>query len=211
MNAETLDLQTSRTLEAIFKEHLENTMACGEALNQLFSQLQDPDACIVRIKQLEEKGDRLTAEAYHALELLDYSEFIHITEQFVKRLDDIVDGLNDTARLIDICHPHKIEDEAHSILSVLTSMISRLREEMTRYPDNELESVKALRENLKRSEEAADLIYHDWRKKQYRILVLPLVDEFNWTEILGVLEQTTDSAYHAAVLLERFVRYRQRQ
>lgn len=211
MNAETLDLQTSRTLEAIFKEHLDNTMACGEALNQLFSQLQDPDAYIARVKQLEEKGDRLTAEAYHALELLDYSEFIHITEQFVKRLDDIVDGLNETARLIDICHPHKIEDEAHGILAVLTGMISRLREEMTRYPDNELESVKALRENLKRDEEAADIIYHDWRKKQYRILVLPLVDEFNWTEILGVLEQTTDSAYHAAVLLERFVRYRQRQ
>jgi hypothetical protein len=54
---------------------------------------------------------------------------------------------------------------------------------------------------LKQSEEAADFIYHDWRKKQHRILVLPLVDENNWTEILGVLEQTTDATYHAAVLV----------
>lgn len=210
-NAEIADRQNPRALDVIFREHLDNTMECGEALSQLFSSLHEPEAHIVRVKQLEEKGDRLTAEAYHALECLDYSEFIHITEQLVKRLDDTVDGLNDTARLIDICHPRKIEDEAHSILSVLIGMISSLQQEMARYPDNEPGNVKELRENLKRSEEAADLIYHDWRKKQHRILVLPLVDEYNWTEILGVLEQTTDAAYHAAVLLERLVRYRRRQ
>lgn len=211
MNAELADRLTPRTLEAIFKDQLDTTMECGEALSQLFLHLEEPEAHIARVKQLEERGDRLTAEAYHTLELLDYSEFIHITEQFVKRLDDTIDGLNDTARLIDICQPHKIEDEAHSILSVLIKMISSLQGEMTQYPDNALERVRELRENLKRSEEVADLIYHDWRKKQHRILVLPLVDEYNWTEILGVLEQTTDSAYHAAVLLERFVRFRQRQ
>jgi uncharacterized protein Yka (UPF0111/DUF47 family) len=90
-------------------------------------------------------------------------------------------------------------------------MIARLQMEIARYPENELASVRACRETLKVDEENADVIYHDWRKKQYRILVLPLVDEANWTEILGILEQTTDAAYHAAVLLERITRYRQRQ
>jgi uncharacterized protein len=204
------DRQTPRSLELIFKDNLDNTMACCQALRQLFSRLDDPEAFIVEVKQLEERGDRLTAEAYYALELFDYSEFIHITEQLVKRLDDIVDGLNNTARMIDICRPRKIEDAANELLSVLFSMIDHLRQEVGQYPQNELARVRACRESLKAGEEAADLIYHDWRKKQHRILVLPLVDENNWTEILGILEQTTDSVYHAAVLLERIARLRQR-
>jgi uncharacterized protein Yka (UPF0111/DUF47 family) len=211
MNADSVDRQKPRSLEIIFKDHPDNTVECGQALSQLFSNLEEPAPYIAKVKRLEEKGDELTAEAYCALELLVYSEFIHITEQFVKRLDDIVDGINNTARLIDICHPRNIEDAAHEILSILLSMIARLQMEIARYPENELASVRACREALKVNEENADVIYHDWRKKQYRILVLPLVDETNWTEILGILEQTTDAAYHAAVLLERITRYRQRQ
>jgi hypothetical protein len=61
------------------------------------------------------------------------------------------------------------------------------------------------------SEENADVIYHEWRKKQRRVIVLSLIEENNWTEILGVLEHTTDAAYHAALLLERITRYRQKQ
>jgi hypothetical protein len=41
--------------------------------------------------------------------------------------------------------------------------------------------------------------------------VLSLIEENNWTEILGVLEETTDAAYHAGLLLERIARYRQKQ
>ena len=44
-----------------------------------------------------------------------------------------------------------------------------------------------------------------------RINMLPLVDEANWTEILGILENTTDAAYHAILLMERMVKYRLRQ
>jgi uncharacterized protein len=210
MNTMETDRCSPRSLEIIFKDNLDNTAECCQALRQLFFRLDDPEAFIVKVKQLEERGDRLTAEAYYALELFDYSELVHITEQLVKRLDDIVDGLNNTARMIDICRPRKIEDAANEILSTVFSMIERFRQEIAQYPDNELARVRACRESLKAGEEAADLTYHDWRKKQHRILVLPLVDENNWTEILGILEQTTDSVYHAAVLLERIARLRQR-
>ena len=205
-----IDLQKPRLLDFILKDQLDNAVDCGQVLGQLFMNIESPDRYIAEIKRLEEKGDRLTAEAYSAIELLAYSEIIHMNEQFVQRLDDIVDGINNTSRLIDICRPRKIEDSAHEILSILLSMIGRLRDEIVRYPVNDLASVKDCRESLKRNEEAVDLIYHNWRKKQYRILVLPLVDEANWTEILGVLEHTTDSAYHAAVLLDRQTRYHQR-
>jgi uncharacterized protein Yka (UPF0111/DUF47 family) len=211
MNAENINRPQTRSLENIFKEHLENTIECGHVLSQLFSNLEAPDPYIVEVTRLEEKGDRLTAEAYYALELLPYSEFIYIIEQLVKRLDDIVDGMNDTARLIDICHPRQIENAAHEILSIILSMIERLRIEITQYPDNELASTRACCKTLKGSEENADIIYHEWRKKQRRVIVLSLIEENNWTEILGVLEQTTDAAYHAALLLERITRYRQKQ
>lgn len=208
MNAENIDRPNSRSLEIIFKEHLNNTIECGQALSQLFLNLGEPDPYIEKVKHLEEKGDVLTAEAYCALESLTYSEFIYITEQLVKRLDDIVDGINDTARLIDICHPRQIENAAHDILFALLSMIRMLQIEIAQYPDNELASLRACCKSLKESEETADVIYHDWRKKQRRVLVLSLIEENNWTEILGVLEETTDAAYHAGLLLERIGRYR---
>ena len=211
MTADNVDSQNSRPLEIIFKEHLDNTIECGKALSQLFLNLEQPDQYISEVKHLEEQGDRLTAEAYCSLELLTYSELIYITEQLVKRLDDIVDGINNTARLIDICHPRQIENAAHELLSNLVSMIEKLQMVIAQYPEIDLASIRMCCKTLKGNEENADLIYHEWRKKQRRVLVLSLIEENNWTEILGVLEQTTDAAYHAALLFERVARYRQKQ
>ena len=200
-----------RSLETVFRDNIDNAMECGAALKQLFASLDDPAPHISRVKHLEERGDTLTAEAYNALELLPYSEFLHLTEQFVRRLDDIVDGINDTARIVDICSPRKAEQAAHELLTMLLSIISALQVEISQYPDNALASVKLCRETVKGWEEKADLVYHQWRKTQRRLNALPLVDESNWTEILGILEQTTDAGYHAALLLERMTRYRLRQ
>jgi len=210
MHAEDFNHRNSRPLDVIFKEHLDNTIECGKALDDLFKNLGDPDQFINKVKYLEEKGDELTAEAYCSLELLDYSDFIYIVEQLVKRLDDIVDGINNTARLIDICHPRQIENAAHDILAILLSMTEKLQKEIVQYPNIELAGMRACCKTLKEGEQSADLIYHEWRKKQRRVLVLSLIEENNWTEILGVLEQTTDAAYHAGLLLERISRYQQK-
>ncbi|WAK03231.1 DUF47 domain-containing protein [Methylobacter sp. YRD-M1] len=210
MNADNVDLPNSCSLAIIFKAHLYNTIECSKALSELFLNLEEPDYFILKVKQLEEEGDRLTAEAYRSLEMLIYSEFIYITEQLVKYLDDIVDGINNTARLIDICQPRQIENAARDILSILVSMIEKLQMEISQYPDIELASIRACCKTLKAREENADLIYHEWRKKQRRDLVLSLIEENNWTEIMGVLERTTDAAYHAGLLLERIARYRQK-
>ncbi|TAL48063.1 MAG: hypothetical protein EPN89_07570, partial [Methylovulum sp.] len=64
MNADNVASHNPRSLEIIFKEHLDNTIECGKALSELFLNLQEPDQSISKVKQLEEKGDRLTAEAY---------------------------------------------------------------------------------------------------------------------------------------------------
>jgi uncharacterized protein Yka (UPF0111/DUF47 family) len=210
MNLSIDEQANSRSLEIILKEHLENTIACGKSLSELFLNLKEPDLYISKVKQLEENGDRLTAEAFCSLELLTYSEFIYIIEQLIKRLDDIVDGLNDTARLIDICHPRGIENAAQEILSTLVEMIERLQIEIILYPDIEVGRIRACCVALKACEEKADLIYHEWRKKQRRVLVLSLIEENNWTEILGVLEETTDAAYHAGILLERIAKFRRK-
>lgn len=90
-------------------------------------------------------------------------------------------------------------------------MLERLQTEISQYPENELASIRASCKALKGSEEIADLIYHNWRKEQRRVLLLSLIEENNWIEILGFLEQTTDAAYHAALLLERITRYRLKQ
>ncbi len=211
MDAENVIVPQPRKLEIVFREHLDNTMECGNTLKQLFLDINGLDPYVLQVKQLEEKGDRLTAEAYQALELLPDSEYMRLTEQFIKRLDDIADGINDTARIVDFCTPRKTEDAAHELLSTLLSMVARLQAELALYPENDLPSATNCRETLKGWEEKADVLYHEWRKTQRRLSALPLVDESNWTEILGVLEQTNDVVYHAALLLERMTKYRIRQ
>ncbi len=200
-----------RPLDVLFKEHLDNSIECGQILNLLFLNLHDPEPHIARIKRLEERGDRLTAEAYHALELLPYSELVYLTQQFVKRLDDIVDGMNDTARVIDIFIPGQAEEAARQILALILEMAARLLAEVRRYPNNELASVRQCRETLKKAEEKADMVYHEWRKAHRRHSSLSLISETDWTEILGILEATTDACYHSALLLERITRYHWRQ
>jgi uncharacterized protein Yka (UPF0111/DUF47 family) len=211
MSAVSPNQSEPRSLDAIFKEHLENTIKCSHALNDLFLNFEDPVSHFVKIKQLENYGDKLTAEAYGALESFHYSELVHITEDLIKLLDDIIDGLDRTARLIDICQPRQVEEAAHDILLDLQAMIERLQQEIVHYPDNDPAKLRACCNALKEHEKNADLIYHAWRKKQRRALVLSLIEENNWTEILGVLEQTTDAAYHAALVLERLSRYRKKR
>jgi hypothetical protein len=89
-------------------------------------------------------------------------------------------------------------------------MTARLQTEVAEYPENALDRVRACRETLKQLEEHADTLYHEWRKTQRRLSSLPLVDENNWTEILGTLEQTTDAGYHAVLSLERITKHRLR-
>lgn len=208
MHSDKLQYPETRPLELIFKAHIENSVACCKILNMLFSHLDDPLPYIARIKQLEEAGDNLTGEAYYALESYAYTSIIYTIEDLVKRLDDIVDGFNKTARLIDIFQTKYIESAALDILSRQQAMLDRLQHEINKYPDNGLESLSECRSMLKIDEETVDLIYHEWRKKERRVLQLALIEESNWTEIFNVLEQTTDDIYHTAIVLEKITRHR---
>lgn len=200
-----------RSLEILVEEQLANSLRCGESLSRLFAHLDDPEPHIAQIKQFEEYGDRLTAEAYNALELLPYSELVHLDQQFIKYLDDIIDGMNNTARVIDIFMPGTVEAAAQDILSILLEMVAGLQSEIAHYPHNELDGVRLCRANLKKCEERADVVYHEWRKSHRRHSTLSLISETDWTEILRILEETTDACYHSALVLERIVRYHLRQ
>jgi uncharacterized protein Yka (UPF0111/DUF47 family) len=200
----------TRCLESIFIAHIENSVTCSHVLNNLFSNLDAPLPFIAKIKRMEEAGDKLTAEAYYALESHAYSSLTHIIEDLIKRLDDIVDGFNKTARLIDIFQTQRIEPAALDILSKQQTMLEKLQKEINRYPECDLESLSACRCALKQTEEYVDLIYHEWRKKERRNLELALIEERNWTEIFDVLEQTTDDIYHTAIVLEKIARHRRK-
>ena len=112
--------------------------------------------------------------------------------------------MNVTARIIDVFMPTKLEDAAEKITALIASLLSRLLTEVQQYPFEDLTSVRQCREALKIWEENADIVYHEWRKSHRRHGHLSLRAETDWTELLGTLEQTTDSCYHTALLLERW-------
>lgn len=196
-----------RPLARIFQDHLANSIDCAELLAQLFLNLQQPADHIARIKQLEEKGDTLTAEVYEALASLPDSELVQLNEQFAKHLDDIIDGMNTTARTIDVFMPTSLEDAGHQLAELIGRMVKRLHAETSAYPDNRLDRVRECRAALKRWEENADTIYHEWRKDHRHHGRLSLRAETDWDELLGIMEQTTDACYHAVLLLERLTKH----
>jgi uncharacterized protein Yka (UPF0111/DUF47 family) len=208
MRSDKQPQSATRSLASIFKDHIENSVACSHILHDLYTNIKAPLPYIAKIKQLEEAGDMLTAEAYYALEAYEYSSLTHIIEDLVKRLDDIVDGFNKTARLIDIFRTSRIEAAAYEILSKQQAMLVCLQKAITLYPENDLADLSACRSALKEEEENVDLIYHEWRKKERRVHDLSLIDERNWTEIFDILEQTTDDIYHTAIVLEKIARHR---
>lgn len=198
---------THRPLAEIFQAHLGNSIACAEELGQLFLNLQQPGSHIYQIKQLEEKGDQLTAEVYEVLASLPDSELVQLTEQFAKYLDDITDGMNTTARTIDVFMPTSLEEAGRQLTDLIAAMVSRLLAEVQRYPANCLDDVRDCRSALKRWEVAADTIYHEWRKDHRRRGRLSLRAETDWTELLGIMEETTDACYHAVLILERLTKH----
>lgn len=204
-------LSELRPLGTVFREQLDNALECGQALSHLFSRLHDPDETIARIKRLEEKGDRLTLEAHNILDSFPYSESVQITQQLVVHLDDIVDGMNNVARIVDIFTPTEPQDAAQHLLSTVLSMVEALYREIVKYPGNDPAAVRECRAALKSWEEQADNLYHQWRKSHRRHGTLSLISETDWTEILGILEQTTDACYHAVLTLERITKYRLRE
>lgn len=196
-----------RPLSEIFQEHLGNSIACALVLEQLFLNLQQPADHIARIKQLEEYGDRLTAEVYEVLASLPDSDLVQLTEQFAKFLDDIIDGMNTTARTIDVFMPTSLEEAGRQLTDLIAAMVSRLLAEVRRYPANHLDDVRECRAELKRCEVTADTIYHEWRKDHRHHGRLSLRAETDWTELLGIMEQTTDACYHAVLTLERLTKH----
>jgi len=207
MNFDHADL----SLKEIFQDHLSCCVECGQALERLFAELDAAETHIGLIRQLEEKGDALMRKAYDALEIAPYSELVLLIQQFARHVDDILDGLNDTARVIDIFTPQQAETAALDLVAITLGMVRRLSAEMDHYPENALAGIKQCREELKASEASADQVYHEWRKSHRRYSTLSLLAESDWTEILGILEKTTDSCYHAALLLERITKYRLKQ
>lgn len=196
-----------RPLAEIFQEHLGNSIACALVLEQLFLNLQQPADHIARIKQLEEHGDRLTAEVYEVLASLPDSDLVQLTEQFARYLDDIIDGMNTTARTIDVFMPTSLEEAGQQLTELIAAMVSRLLAEVQRYPANRLDDVRECRAELKRCEVTADTIYHEWRKDHRHHGRLSLRAETDWTELLGIMEQTTDACYHAVLTLERLTKH----
>lgn len=208
MNLEPSSSPAPHSLALVFREHLDNTLECGRALGQLFSNLREPDALIARIRYLEEQGDGLTQEAHNILDSLPYSETIQTTQQLLHHLDDIVDGMNNVARIVDILTPTETQEAAHELLATVMSMVEELGKEIGKYPGNAWADVRECRAALKSWEEQADGIYHQWRKSHRRHGSLSLIAETDWTEILGILEQTTDACYHSVLALERLAKHR---
>jgi predicted phosphate transport protein (TIGR00153 family) len=188
---------------ALFVSDSKNLRAAASELVELLGAYDRVDERIGRIQELEHQGDVIGDEIVEKLDEAFITPFdredIH---ELARRLDDVVDGIQEAAeamRIYDIAAP---TDEARQLAAILAEQSVELDEAMAR-----LESMKGLAPHLRRVHELenqADGLSRAAVGRLFREAGDPL-NVIKWRDVYGMLEGAIDAAEDAAEIVARMV------
>ena len=181
-----------KKFEQIFKDHITNTVQAAHELVRLFDNLQDKDAAVRRIIELEHKGDELAKEAHELLDgtfitRLDKADIIMLLD----KLDHITDFIKSTAIRVAIYNLIGERREAKYFAKMVRQMTEMLQEVFGGISRIPLAVAKKQSIALKNLEEEADrLLYYALKQlflkeKDWKIAVA-------WKDVFENLERITD-------------------
>jgi predicted phosphate transport protein (TIGR00153 family) len=187
----------------LFISDAQNLRLAATELVELLVTYEGIDERIRRIQELEHQGDEIGDEITARLDDAFITPFdredIH---ELARRLDDIVDGIQETAeamRIYDIAAPTQ---EARELAGILAEQTMELDAAM-----GKLESMKGLNAHLRRVHElenradglsraAVGVLFRDARD--------PL-EVIKWRDVYGMLEGAIDAAEDAAEIVQRML------
>jgi len=145
----------------------ENLLAAANELNELMSSYDKLDERIARIQALEHQGDEIGDEIGERLDEAFITPFdredIH---ELARRMDDVVDGVQETAETMQIYDIAAPTEEARRLAAILAEQAAELSTAL-----GKLESMKDLAAHLKRVhvlENEADGLSHRRRRGRCR-------------------------------------------
>jgi predicted phosphate transport protein (TIGR00153 family) len=187
----------------MFRSDGQNLRSAAAELAELLGSYDRIDERIARIQELEHSGDVIGDEIAAKLDEAFITPFdredIH---ELARRLDDVVDGIQETAesmRIYDIAAP---TEEARSLAAILADQAVELDIAL-----GMLESMKGLAPHLRRVSELenqADGLSRAALGRLFREATDPL-DVIKWRDVYGMLEGAIDAAEDAAEIVQRMV------
>ncbi len=181
----------------------ENLLAAANELNELMSSYDKLDERIARIQALEHQGDEIGDEIGERLDEAFITPFdredIH---ELARRMDDVVDGVQETAETMQIYDIAAPTEEARRLAAILAEEAAELNTAL-----GKLESMKDLAVHLKRVhvlENEADGLSRAAIGKLFREAHDPL-DVIKWRDVYQLLEESIDAAEDVAEIMQRMI------
>jgi len=181
----------------------ENLLAAARELAQLMSAYDDLDARVARIQALEKAGDAIDRQVAERLERAFITpldrEDIH---ELVSRLDDVVDGIQESAETLVIYDIDAPTDEARRLADILAAQAVALLAAL-----RGLEALKGIEPHLREVqllENEADGLSRAAIARLFREAGDPLV-VIKWRDMYHSLEETIDAAEDAAEVMQRMI------
>jgi len=181
----------------------QNLLKAAGELHGLMDTYDDIGARIGRIQDLEHAGDAIGDEI--GLRLDDAfitpidREDIH---ELARRMDDVVDGIQETAEAMQIYVVQTPTEEAQRLAAILEEQAAELDAAL-----HKLESMKGLGEHLRRIhilENEADGLSRAAIGRLFRESHDPL-DVIKWRDIYASLEEAIDAAEDVSEIIQRIV------
>jgi predicted phosphate transport protein (TIGR00153 family) len=180
-----------------------NLLAAAQELRGLMESYDDLDARIGRIQALEHVGDEIGNDIEARLEDAFITpidrEDIH---ELTRRMDDVVDRVQETAEAMQIYDVRAPTDEARRLAVILVTQASELDAAF-----GKLESMKGLNEHVRRIHELeneADGLSRTAIGRLFREDYSAL-DVIKWRDIYASLEESIDAAEDVSEIIQRIV------
>ena len=181
----------------------ENLHEASLELCQLMKSFGDLDKRIARIQELEHAGDVIGDEIGERLDEAFITpidrEDIH---ELARRMDDVVDRIQETAEAMHIYDVEAPTEEAQRLSGILEEQAVEIGAAL-----GKLESMKGLGEHLRRVHELeneADGLSRAAIGRLFRESMDPL-DVIKWRDIYQSLEESIDAAEDVSEILQRVV------
>jgi predicted phosphate transport protein (TIGR00153 family) len=188
-----------------FEAHAQCTILTCRELLELTSGRGDLEAHVLKIKDLEHEGDRITTQCIEALQ----KTFITPIErtdihQLIKRLDDVVDIINGASYRVLLYELNEMRPEARELAHILVLSAGEI--------DGALKALRNLK-NVRLIKERCQAIYdlEGQGDEVLRSALMRLIKEdqpmvfIKWKEIFERLEKAINRCKDVADLIEEIV------
>lgn len=181
----------------------ENLLAAARELRGLMDAYDDLDARISRIQDLEHAGDEIGDRIDERLEDAFITpidrEDIH---ELSRRMDDVVDRIQETAESMEIYDVRSPTDEARRLAAILEEQAEAIAAALSIF-----ESMKGMSDHLRlvhTLENEADGVSRSAIGRLFREDTDPLV-VIKWHDIYNSLEESIDAAEDVAEIMQRVI------